>query len=184
VHGMRLGMSITPTRSLSAARGAFVVAQADAAVYLDLATLGWTVPGRSVLAARALVGEARGAASFDLPPDQRFYGGGSGTVRGFRYQSVGPRFPDGNPIGGTAIDAATVEYRQRIARQFGAAIFLDAGHVSGDGHPLQGRPAVGAGIGMRYYTPIGPVRIDIAVPVTKLPGGDAFELYVGLGQAF
>jgi translocation and assembly module TamA len=184
VHGMRLAMSITPTRSLSAARGAFVVVQADAAVYLDLATLGWAAPGRSVLAARALVGQARGASSFDLPPDQRFYGGGSGTVRGFRYQSVGPRFPDGNPIGGTAIDAATVEYRQRIAGQFGAAIFLDAGHVSGDGHPLQGRPAVGAGIGMRYYTPIGPVRLDVAIPVTKLPGGDAFELYVGLGQAF
>jgi translocation and assembly module TamA len=184
VRGVRASLSVTPTKSLTVAHSTFVVAQADAAAYVDLTTLGWSAPGRSVLAVRALVGEVRGAGPFDLPPDQRFYGGGSTTVRGFRYQSIGPRFADGNPTGGTAIDAGTVEFRQRIAKHFGAAVFVDAGSVSGDGHPLQGRPSVGAGIGARYYTPIGPIRLDVAVPVTRLPGGDAFEIYIGLGQVF
>jgi len=185
IHGVRVSVSVTPTKSLTVAHATFVVAQADAAAYVDLAGLGWGAPGRGVVAMRALIGEVRGAGPFDLPPDQRFYGGGSTTVRGFRYQSIGPRFiPDGNPTGGTAIDAGTVEYRQRIGKQLGAAVFVDAGSVSGDGHPLQGRPSVGAGIGLRYYTPIGPIRLDVAVPVTRLPGGDAFEIYVGLGQVF
>jgi translocation and assembly module TamA len=184
LHGVRASVSVTPTKSLTAAHSTFLVAQADAATYIDLTRLGWSAPGRSVIAMRAMVGEVRGAAPFDLPPDQRFYGGGSNTVRGFRYQSIGPRFPDGNPTGGAAIDAGTVEYRQRIAKQFGAAVFVDAGSVSGDGHPLQGRPSVGAGTGLRYYTPIGPIRVDVAVPVTRLPGGDAFEIYIGLGQVF
>jgi translocation and assembly module TamA len=184
VHGVRASVSVTPTKSLTVAHATFVVAQADAAAYVDLAGLGWSAPGRSVVAVRALVGQVRGAGPFDLPPDQRFYGGGSTTVRGFRYQSIGPRFPDGNPTGGTAIDAGTLEYRQRIAKQLGLAIFVDAGSVSGDGHPLQGRPSAGAGIGVRYYTPIGPIRLDVAVPVTRLPGGDAFEIYIGLGQVF
>jgi translocation and assembly module TamA len=63
-------------------------------------------------------------------------------------------------------------------------VFVDAGAVSGDGHLLQGRPSVGVGGGLRYYTPIGPIRLDVAVPVTKLQGGDDFEIYIGLGQSF
>jgi translocation and assembly module TamA len=184
LHGVRASVSITPTRSFSGVSATFFVAQADAATYLDLASLGWTAAGHSVLAVRALVGQAHGAAPFDLPPDQRFYGGGSSTVRGFRYQSVGPKFADGTPTGGTAVDAATLEFRQRIGSHFGGAIFVDAGAVSGEGHPLEGRPSVGTGIGMRYYTPIGPIRLDVAVPVTRLLGGDHFEVYIGLGQAF
>ena len=62
-----------------------------------------------------------------LPPDQRFYAGGSATVRGFRYQSIGPQFPNGKPIGGQSIDAATIEFRQRLLTSFGAVAFVDAG---------------------------------------------------------
>jgi translocation and assembly module TamA len=184
VHGVRASASLTPTRAFGSVGSTFWVGQADAAAFLDLSGLLWGAPGRTVLAGRALVGQVRGAAPFDLPPDQRFYAGGSGTVRGFRYQSVGPAFADGNPQGGSAVDAATLEVRQRIASHYGLVAFVDAGAVSGDGHVFEGRPSVGAGVGMRYYTPIGPVRLDVAVPVTRLTGGDAFELYVGLGQAF
>ena len=185
LHGMRASLSVTPTRSFSAIPATFIIAQADAAAFFDLNAVGWAPAGRSVIAVRALVGDAHGAAPFDLPPDQRFYGGGSGTVRGFRYQSIGPQFPlDSTPTGGSAVDAATAEFRQRIGRDFGAALFVDAGAVSSDGHLFQGRPSVGVGAGMRYYTAIGPIRLDIAVPVTKLPGGDKFEIYIGLGQSF
>jgi translocation and assembly module TamA len=184
LHGVRASASLTPTRAFGSVGSTFWVAQVDAAGFADLSALWTDRPGRTILAGRALIGQVRGAAPFDLPPDQRFYAGGSGTVRGFRYQSVGPSFADGTPQGGSAIDAATLELRERIAEHYGVVTFIDAGAVSADGHVFEGRPSVGAGIGVRYYTPIGPVRLDVAVPVVRLSGGDAFELYVGLGQAF
>jgi translocation and assembly module TamA len=137
-----------------------------------------------VLALRALIGSVQGAGQFELPPDQRFYGGGSATVRGFKYQSIGPLFPNNDPIGGTAIDAGTVEFRQRLFGDFGAVAFVDAGQVSAQNTPFSGTLRVGLGAGVRYYTPIGPVRLDVAVPANKPPGGDRFEIYLGLGQAF
>jgi translocation and assembly module TamA len=185
LHGIRASLAVTPTQSFSHNNNAtFIIVQANGAAYVDLASFGWTVPGRSVLALRGLVGTAQGASLFSLPPDQRFYGGGSSTVRGFRYQSIGPQFPDNKPIGGTSIDAATIEFRQRLFENFGVAAFVDAGQVGEKSTPFQGTVHVGAGIGVRYYTAIGPIRLDIAVPLNKQPGNDAFEIYIGLGQVF
>jgi translocation and assembly module TamA len=184
-HGVRAAATATPTLSFGSHSNPFTILQLSGSTYIDLHDFGLVGrPGRSVLALRGLVGSVEGASEFEIPPDQRFYGGGSATVRGFRYQSIGPQFADGNPIGGTAIDAGTVEFRQRLFTSFGAAAFVDAGQVSADNVPGQGPLEVGAGIGVRYYTSIGPIRVDIAVPVTKVPGGDRFELYLGLGQAF
>lgn len=144
----------------------------------------------------------------NLPPDQRFYAGGSGTVRGYRYQVVGPEFPDGNPVGGTAMNAVNIEFRQRIGTSWGAAVFADAGSVSekltsfngllhggrcSSSNPLTGAGsspsgtscfAVGVGTGVRYYTPIGVLRLDFAVPTYRRSNDDRFEVYIGLGQAF
>jgi hypothetical protein len=128
--------------------------QASASTYFD-----FTDNGRSVLALRGLVGEAFGVNNqFSLPPDQRFYAGGSGTVRGYRYQSIGPQFPDNNPTGGTAVSAGTVEYRQRILDKFGVVAFVDAGQVA-DRAACSLRMARRRGIGGRYYTAIGPIRL-------------------------
>jgi translocation and assembly module TamA len=77
-----------------------------------------------------------------------------------------------------------VEYRQRILESFGAAVFVDAGQVGTSSSPFGGQLRVGAGVGARYYTPIGPIRLDIALPLNKQRGDDAFELYIGIGQAF
>jgi len=185
LHGIRASLAVTPIRSFSHGNDAtFVVVQANAATYIDLASFGWTTPGRSVLALRGLIGTAQGASLFSLPPDQRFYGGGSATVRGFKYQSIGPQFPDNKPIGGTSIDAATIELRQRLSGNFGMVAFVEAGQVGENSTPFQGTVHVGAGIGVRYYTAIGPIRFDIAVPLNKQPGNDAFEIYIGLGQVF
>ncbi len=183
-HGIRAALSATPTESLGTPSATFVILQASASSYLDLAKLGLTKPGGSVVALRGLVGSAEGASAFDLPPDQRFYAGGSSTVRGFKYQSVGPLFRDTNPQGGAAIDAATIEFRQRVWGPIGTALFADAAQVSPSGGPFQGTLREGVGTGLRYYTPIGPVRVDVAVPLNRPPGGDGFEFYLGLGQAF
>ena len=184
LHGLRATLIATPTESLSGQDSTFVILQATASTYFDLHGLGLSLPGHSVIALRGLVGSAQGASEFELPPDQRFYGGGSATVRGFRYQSVGPEFPDSTPEGGTAIDTATIEFRQRVWHNIGAVVFVDAGQVSTSSAPFGGRLVEGAGIGARYYTPIGPIRVDIATPITRIQGGDSYELYLGLGQAF
>lgn len=183
-HGVRATFLATPTESLGVHNSIFTVVQASASTYLDASRFLGEAPGRSVIALRALIGNVFGATQFQLPPDQRFYAGGSATVRGFKYQSIGPLFPDGKPIGGTAIDAATVEFRQRLFGNFGAVAFVDLGQVSGNNEPFAGTLRVGTGAGLRYYTPIGPIRLDVAVPVNRPPGGDAFEIYIGLGQAF
>lgn len=191
IKGVRASLLLTPTFSLGRPSARFVVTQLTAATYFDLEKLGFTHdPGRSILALRALGGLAAGASQFSLPPDQRFYAGGSGTIRGYRYQSVGPLFPDGNPIGGTAINAGTIEYRQRIGTSLGFATFVDAGNVSRSLNPLKGDLKVGVGAGVRYYTPLGPLRVDVAIPLQKRSGpgvvnpDDSFEVYIGLGQAF
>ena len=180
VSGIRAALLVTPTYALGNRTPLFVTAQLSASAYFDLAA-----NGRSVLAMRGLVGEIFGAASaFGLPPDQRFYAGGSATVRGFRYQSIGPQFANGHPIGATAVAAGSVEFRQRIGDNFGAVGFIDVGQASARGAPFTSDWHAGAGVGLRYYTSIGPIRVDVAVPLNRVPHGDSFELYIGIGQAF
>jgi translocation and assembly module TamA len=186
LHGMRASLIVTPTRSIGPPNATFIITQVKAAAYLDLNALSLTDPGRSVFAVRGLAGVAQGAGEFSLPPDQRFYGGGSGTIRGYSYQTVGPQFPvSGNPVGGTAIIAGSVEFRQRFGKNFGAAVFVDGGQVSASLKLLPDVFRIGVGAGIRYYTGIGPIRVDVAVP-TRSNGLDseAFEIYIGLGQAF
>jgi translocation and assembly module TamA len=189
-HGIRGSLSFTPTFALGRPNATFLISQIKVATYFDLNNLLPTDPGRTVLAARALAGLAEGAGETSLPPDQRFYAGGSGTIRGYRYQSVGPQFPVTpkfpvlTPSGGTAISAGSLELRQRFGTGFGAVAFMDAGQVSASLKAVPDEFRIGAGAGLRYYTPIGPIRFDIAVPTPRHIGDDAFEIYIGLGQSF
>jgi translocation and assembly module TamA len=184
-HGFRGSLSLTPTLAIGHPNATFLITQVKVATYFDLNNLLPIAPGRSVLAARALAGIAQGAGELSLPPDQRFYAGGTSTIRGYGYQLVGPVFPQTDiPVGGTAITAGGLEFRQRFYSSWGAVAFVDAGQVSASLKPLHSDVRVGAGAGMRYYTPIGPIRFDIAVPVGRRPGEDSFEVYIGLGQAF
>lgn len=178
-HGIKATGAITPSASLQAPSAQFVILQASGSTYFDFGS-----NGRSILALRATLASVQGATTFELPPDQRLYAGGSATVRGYKYQSVGPKFADNRPIGGISLGAATVEFRQRFLSSFGAAVFLDAGEASATSAPFSGNLRMGAGAGIRYYTPFGPIRADIAVPLTKERGDDGFQIYVGIGQAF
>ena len=182
-QGIRVAATVTPMRSVAPPSANFTLLQVAGSSYLDLGAF-WQEPGRSVLAMRGLIGEAVGATQFQLPPDRRFYAGGSTTVRGYKYQSVGPQFPNHDPEGGTTVAAGSLEFRQRILEDYGAVAFIDAGQVDVGGAPLAGAWHFGAGVGARYYTSIGPIRLDVAVPLQRLPGGDSFELYLGIGQAF
>jgi translocation and assembly module TamA len=192
LHGFRGLLSVTPTVAIGNPNATYLITQVTVAGFFDLNHLLPTAPGRSVIAGRVLGGVAQGAGEFSLPPDQRFYAGGSGTVRGYRYQSVGPQFPDGSPSGGTKIFSVGLELRQRIVGNFGAALFVDGGRVnfidvSSTGSTLDVASdsfQVGVGAGVRYYTPIGPIRLDVAVPVNPRPTDDRYVIYIGLGQSF
>ncbi len=179
-HGIKAKLQVTPTESLGHQGSFFTIIQLGGSTYFNLAP----TEGRSVLAVRGLVGTVQGASTFQLPPDQRFYAGGSGTVRGYRYQSVGPQFADDRPTGGTSVTAATIEYRQRFGQSFGAVVFVDAGQVGTSSAPFTGTVQTGVGVGARYYTSIGPIRLDVAVPVDKRRKDESLEAYIGLGQAF
>jgi translocation and assembly module TamA len=198
-HGFRIALNFTPTFSYGHSGATFLVSQASVATYFDMHKLFAGIPaGRTVLAAKALAGLAEGAEWYNLPPDQRFYAGGSGTVRGYRYQSVGPQFTapsvdqNGNPTtvltgipqGGTTLEVLDLELRQRIGTNFGFVLFADGGGVSQTSYPLSGDFRIGAGAGVRYYTPIGPLRFDIAVPTSRRANDDRFDIYIGIGQAF
>ncbi|MDP9083681.1 MAG: BamA/TamA family outer membrane protein [Pseudomonadota bacterium] len=183
-HGMRASLSVTPTLAIGHPNALFIISQIKAATYYDLENLLSSAPGRTVLAARALVGLAQGAGQTSLPPDQRFYAGGSATIRGYAYQAVGPQFADGTPEGGTAITVGGLELRQRFGAAWGAAAFMDAGQVGASVKAARDEFRVGVGAGVRYFTPIGPIRFDVAVPTKRRPNDSAFEIYIGLGQAF
>jgi translocation and assembly module TamA len=105
-------------------------------------------------------------------------------VRGYAYQTIGPLFPDDTPEGGLSLDAFSLEFRQRIGQSFGIVPFVDAGQVSAGNTPFTGRLYTGVGLGGRYYTSIGPIRVDFAVPLARIDGNAAFQVYVGLGEAF
>ncbi|MFC0501118.1 autotransporter assembly complex protein TamA [Asaia krungthepensis] len=182
-HGVRVNLNVTPSESLENGSAFFTIMSAGASTYFDLHHLGISAAGRSVIAVRGIVGSVQGASTYQIPPDQRLYAGGPATVRGFRYQGVGPQ--NGKyGIGGTSLDAGSVEFRQRILKSFGAAAFVDAGQVGVGSRPFQGTLRVGYGAGIRYYTPIGPVRLDVALPANRPPHGDKWELYIGLGETF
>ncbi len=194
-HGMRVAVTVAPTLSLGPPDATFIITQIRASAYLDLDKLLASGSGRSVVAVRGLYGYAQGAGVIDLPPDQRFYAGGSGTIRGYRFQAVGPQFAPlpgsttPEPQGGVSVDAASVELRQRIGRNYGFAVFADGGRIGQQATPFSGAYQFGAGAGIRYYTPIGALRLDIALPLEsrverKARGDDLLEVYIGLGQAF
>ena len=183
-RGYKANLTVVPTASLSTGSD-FAIIELTGSTYLDPgAWLGGTA-GRSIVALRAVLGSIQGATTFEIPPDERLYAGGSATVRGYKYQYVGPRFAaDNRPTGGTSLGAGTVEYRQRILDNYGAAVFIDGGAVGSGSTPFSGQLRLGAGVGARYYTPIGPIRLDVAVPLNRQRGDDSFELYIGIGQAF
>ncbi len=189
-HGVRAAVTVAPTESLGPPDATYVISQIRASTYFDMNDLFGTAPGRTVLAVRGLYGHASGANVIDLPPDQRFYAGGSGTIRGYRFQSVGAQFAvDNTPVGGIAVDAFSLEMRQRIGRNWGFGLFVDAGTVDSGSVPQNAVPYTshyqyGVGGGPRYYTPIGALRVDFALPVNREANGDRFEVYIGLGQSF
>ncbi len=138
-----------------------------------------------VLALRGVYGSLWGASAPDVPPSARFYSGGGGSVRGYSYQSLGPRDGDDNPLGGSSLLETGAELRWRITPEWGIVAFVDGGTAYADAVPNLGRDLRwGAGLGLRYYTAVGPLRLDAAAPLN--PGKDdaPLQVYISIGQSF
>jgi translocation and assembly module TamA len=138
-----------------------------------------------ILAGRGAVGTLFGASRSAVPADLRFYAGGGGSVRGFGFQLAGKLDRDHNPLGGRSLLELSGEVRLRLTETIGAVAFVDAGSDFTSQVPdLDPGLRIGAGPGLRYFSPIGPLRLDVGFPLNPRPSDDAFQLYVSLGQAF
>lgn len=137
-----------------------------------------------VFAGRIRNGYVFGATLRDLPVSRRFYAGGGGSARGFEYQSVGPTDVDGQPTGGRGLLEMSAELRWRRDKPLGFVVFLDGAGVSAEQSVDFDELRYSAGIGVRYDTPIGPIRFDVATPIDPDEGDDPIQLYISIGQAF
>lgn len=158
---------------------AFVKLKGEGSAYYSLSN-----SNKFVLAGRAAIGSILGASVDEVPADRRFYAGGGGSVRGYSYQGIGPKDINGTPTGGLSFFETSVEMRIAVTDTIGIVPFIDAGTVSTKQFPDFSDVKVGAGVGLRYLTPFGPLRVDAAVPLNRDPRDPRFGIYAGIGQAF
>jgi translocation and assembly module TamA len=140
---------------------------------------------RYVLAGRVAAGSLTGSSLADIPANLRFYAGGAGSVRGYRYQSLGPMLPNGFVIGGRSLFEASAELRVKVTETIGIVPFFDAGNAFISSLPdFNMALQMSAGLGLRFFTPIGPIRLDVAAPLNPRPGDKPVAVYVSMAQAF
>jgi outer membrane protein assembly complex protein YaeT len=155
----------------------------------------WTLDGRgflplgpTVVAARVMIGTITGFGSTgdaDLPVTKLFYAGGAGNVRGYDFQHLGTEDAPGAAVGGDSLLTGSLEWRFPVWRELRGATFIDAGQLSRspwDWKPENLRTSVG--FGLRYATPLGPVRVDVAAPLNPPEGVDHVRVWFAIGQPF
>lgn len=140
---------------------------------------------KPTFAVRMATGVIDGSVLADIPADERFFVGGGGSVRGYRYQSIGEVNSEGNPAGGLSFSEVSFELRSRFTQSIGVTLFVDGGYAYPTKTPKIGEQFLwGAGIGLRYHTSFAPFRFDIATPLDKREGDSDIQLYIAIGQAF
>ncbi|WP_224826434.1 autotransporter assembly complex family protein [Cognatishimia sp. MH4019] len=154
---------------------------------LDLRTYrSFGVDDRVTFAVRGQLGSVAGPDIEEAPADFLFFSGGGGTVRGHEYQSLGVDLEDDVTIGGRSFLGLSTELRVKTGDNLSVVGFYDMGYIGAEEFPdgTSGEWHAGAGAGVRYDTGIGPIRLDLAVPVSGPDDTDGFEIYIGIGQAF
>ncbi|MBB4856707.1 translocation and assembly module TamA [Novosphingobium chloroacetimidivorans] len=173
--GFRVTALVQPEGSLGNGFNPYIRARIDGSAYVPF--------GDFVLAGRVRFGTIQGAARDDIAPSRRLYSGGGGSVRGFGYQKLGPLDPNGDPIGGRSLNEGAIEGRYRFGN-YGVVAFLDAGQSYESTTPKFSDMRYGVGIGGRFYTNFGPLRVDVATPLGRRRGESRLNIYVSIGQAF
>lgn len=176
-RGFRLGGRLSPELSFQNSTFGYARAQLDGSVYQPMGE-------RVVIAARARFGTILGSTVDRIAPSRRFYAGGGASVRGYGYQAIGPRYgPNDDPVGGKSLAEFSLESRVRFGN-FGVVPFVDAGNISTSFLPRFRDLRIGAGMGLRYYSSFGPIRLDVGTPINPQRGDPKLAVYVSLGQAF
>lgn len=136
-------------------------------------------------ATRLTMGSIAGVAVENIPADERYYAGGGGSIRGYEYQSIGPQL-NGTPLGGSELLEFSLEMRMQPGNKLGYVAFVDGGTVYNDLAADSDRTLrFGAGLGLRWFTTIGPLRVDLAYPLNPAPEHvERLQFYISLGQAF
>ncbi len=179
-QGWRAQLSVTPAHTFSSPNLNFVTNLLSASTYWQVGA-----QGRTILAGRVALGSLDGASLLQLPADQRIYVGGGGTIRPYGYQLAGPLAPNNEPIGGKSSLVMNFEARIKVTDTIGVVPFVDAGSYYETSLPqLDQRLLYGVGLGLRYYTPFGPLRLDLATPLYKRSADSWIQVYVSLGEAF
>lgn len=179
-RGSHESLLMTPNTSFTGESLTFLNSRFDADFYRRLGE-----SDQYVAAAFLGVGSILGPSRDTLPADQRLYAGGGGSLRGYGFQLAGPLGPGNKPLGGRSLLQFGTELRVKITQTIGIVPFVEAGNVYTASFPdLKGGLLYDAGIGLRYYTPIGPVRFDIATPLRRRSADSLVQVYISIGQAF
>ena len=178
-RGWRVDGRIEPTYAAGAASPIYVRAVAQGSLYLPLGERA-----RTVVAGRLKIGSISGGLVADVPASQRFYSGGGGSIRGYSYQGVGPTFANNLPAGGLGLFESSIEVRQQFTQKWGGVVFADVGSVSLEETPDFSHTSAGVGFGVRYDLGFGPIRADLAIPLSRHRGDPAFQVYLSVGQSF
>ncbi len=180
-RGERLRLSVTPFAGVFEDEATqFLTIELRGAAFHDI--LGDT---RFVLAGRGRLGATIAENITSVPATRRFYSGGGGSVRGYEEDFIGPLDDQNDPTGGLSVAEAGLELRAKLFGDLGGVVFTDAGVVSeGTALDFSDRVQVAAGVGLRYYSPVGPVRLDVGFPVNGRSVDDSFQAYFSIGQAF
>lgn len=179
-RGKRLMFQIIPFYDIYGSELGFIKGYAGYSQYVKLIKRPFTI-----LASRITLGSIGGAGRDSIPADIRFYAGGGGSIRGYAFQSVGPILID-EPIGGRSIFEISMELRIKASDAIGFVTFLDGGSAFESDIPdFNEAIRWGTGLGFRYFTPVGPLRLDIGFPLNRKTGLDKkFQIYISLGQSF
>lgn len=179
--GYRFSATMTPHLGLNDVSSNFLTAVLQGSTYYSVLD-----KKRLILALRGKVGSLIGDSTADIPAVKRFYSGGGGYIRGYEFQMVGPLDADNDPSGGRSVVEVGLEARIRITDTIGIVPFVEGGNVYEEMNPdLSENFQWAAGLGARYYTPFGPLRFDVAVPINPRSGvDDDFQFYISIGQAF
>ena len=137
-----------------------------------------------VFAVRGRAGLVLAESIEDVPASRRLYSGGGGSVRGFADRSLGPLDADGDPTGGLSVAEVGAELRARVWGDLGGAVFVEGGAVGEEPYFDLSDPLYAAGVGARYFSPVGPIRLDVGVPLNPRDSDDVFQIYLSIGQAF
>ncbi|MCM2475257.1 outer membrane protein assembly factor [Rhizobium sp. CG5] len=178
-EGYRAAIEVTPSYEILGST-VFSSFEATASAYRSVGE-----DDRVVFAGQVSLGTLFGGGGLaDIPATRRFYAGGGGSVRGYAFQEISPYNADDEATGGRSYALASLEARIKITETIGLVPFLDAGTVSTANIPDFSDIRMGAGIGLRYATPFGPIRFDVAMPLEAYPDGASYGIYVGIGQSF